>query len=230
MSSNSFVQRLIRDEAGGPLVEATVLIPIMFTFLFGAIDFCFLFYQWNAAAKAVEVGARIAAVSNPVASGLNNISQNVVNPGVVDPGDPMPAFTITCDGSAGSCTCSGAACAGTAITYDLTAMRTIVFGRAGLTSCGTPSSYYFAGMCNMFERITPGNVQVVYTQTGLGYAGRPDGPQPTVTVSLLQTAGAALQFQYFFLGGLLGFANINIPAFPTTITGEVLSSTAQPPP
>ena len=28
-------------------------------------------YQWNAAAKAVEIGARIAAVSDPVASGLN---------------------------------------------------------------------------------------------------------------------------------------------------------------
>ena len=42
------------------------MIPIIFLFLLGAIDFLFAFYQWNAAAKAVQVGARIAAVSTPV--------------------------------------------------------------------------------------------------------------------------------------------------------------------
>ena len=35
------------------------------------MDFLFLFYQWNVAAKAVEIGARIAAVSDPVATNLD---------------------------------------------------------------------------------------------------------------------------------------------------------------
>jgi hypothetical protein len=84
-------------------------------------------------------------------------------------------------------------------------------------------------MCNLYWRITPGNVQVQYTQTGMGYVDRPNGPQPTVTVSLLQEPdSAAIKFQFFFLGGLLGLADMNVPAFPTTITGEALSSSAVP--
>jgi hypothetical protein len=67
----------------------------------------------------------------------------------------------------------------------------------------------------MFDRITPRNVVITYTQTGLGFAGRPGGPVPTITVQLQN-----IPFQFFFLGGLLGFANINIPPVTTTITGE----------
>src|SRR6516165_4850614 len=64
----------MRDERGAVLVEVTVMMTIMFVFLLGAIEFLFAFYQWNAAAKAVQIGARIAAVSDPVAIGLNRLS------------------------------------------------------------------------------------------------------------------------------------------------------------
>jgi hypothetical protein len=225
MKVSRLLRRLVYDEAGGPLVEAAVLIPILFTFLFGAIDFAFLFYQWNAAARAVEVGARIAAVSDPVAIGLSGISDAAINGG--NAGDPVPPFTITCNGHTSQCSLSASFSA--TITYDAAAMQKIVYGRNGGTSCGTPSSLYFAGMCNFFPAVTPDNVQVVYRQTGLGFVQRPDGPQPTVTVSLLQTPNsAALKFRFFFLGALMGFADKNIPAFTTTVTGEVLSASAQP--
>src|SRR5438874_4636704 len=225
MNTNRLLLRLVHDEAGGPLLEAAVLIPILFFFLFGAIDFGFLFYQWNAAAKAVEVGARIAAVSDPVASGLSSIGNAATNGG--NAGGQMPAFTITCNGHTGQCSLSAGFSA--TMTYDATAMQKIVYGRNGGTSCGTASSYYFAGMCNFFSAVTPNNVQVVYRQTGLGYVQRPNGPQPTVTVSLLQTPdSAALKFRFFFLGGLMGFVDKKIHAFTTTVTGEVLSASAQP--
>ena len=68
MSISSSIARLIRDEDGGPLVEVAIIFPILITFLFGGVDFMNALYQWNAAAKAVEIGARIAAVSDPVAS------------------------------------------------------------------------------------------------------------------------------------------------------------------
>jgi hypothetical protein len=74
-------------------------------------------------------------------------------------------------------------------------------------------------MCKFYSPITAANVTIVYTQTGLGYAGRPGGPVPTITVSLQN-----LPFKFFFLSGLIGFANINMPAMTTTITGEGLSS------
>ena len=135
----------------------------------------------------------------------------------------MPSFTVTCnDGGGGSCSCSGT-CTGVS-GYNTAAINTIVFGR-GSSACGDATSPYYAGMCDIFPRIQPANVKVVYAQTGLGYAGRDGGPVPTITVSLQN-----LPFQFFFLGstGLLGSSSINMPGLQTTITGEDLSSVAPP--
>ncbi len=211
--------RVVRDTNGGVLVEVTVMMSIMFVVILGLIDFLFLFYQWNAAAKAVQVGARIAAVSDPVASGLRDVSTAMVGASV-RPGSAMPAFTVTCDGANRTCGCEGA-CTGFGV-YDAEAMNTIVFGR-GSKACGDADSFYHAGMCDIFERITPANVRIRYTQpappAGLGYAGRPGGPVPTITVSLQN-----MPFQFFFLGDLLGFRNLQIPAMVTTVTSEDLHS------
>ena len=102
-----------------------------------------------------------------------------------------------------------------------TAMNTLVFGR-GSASCNDATSYYTAGMCDLFPRITAANVRIVYSQTGLGFAGRAAGPVPTITVSL-----QGLTYQFFFLNSLPGFPTITMPSFATTITGESLSSGAQ---
>jgi hypothetical protein len=205
-----FSKRLHIDEEGGVLVEATVMLVIMLVFVFGCIDFLMAMYQWNAAAKAVQLGARIAAVSSPVSSDLSTLSG--LGSGV-NPGDPMPAFTRTCDGA--TSTCSGG-------TFSSTALDTIVYGR-GSSACGDGTSFYRTGMCDVFGRVTPANVVVKYEYTGLGYAGRPGGPVPTITVSLQN-----LNFQFYFLGGLMGFSDIAIPGMTTTITGEDLSSSAPP--
>ncbi len=208
---------LHRDDAGAVLVEVSILLPIIITVLCGSIDLLYALYQWNAAAKAVEVGARIAAVSDPVAIGLNSLSNQVVLSGTAGPRQPMPSFTITCDGSAQACTCVGA-CAGIAPnSFNRGAMNRIVFGR-GSTSCTNATSYYTTGMCGILPAITPANVRIIYTQTGLGYAGRPGGPVPTITLALQN-----LHFQFFFLSYLLG-ANIPIPAMMTTVTAEDLCS------
>jgi Flp pilus assembly pilin Flp len=213
------VLRFARDNDGAVLVEATIMMTIMFVFILGSVDFLFAFYQWNAAAKAVQVGARIAAVSDPVATGLNGLSARVVG-AALRPGSAMPPFTVTCDGGTATCSCDGA-CIGMG-GYDAAAMDTIVFGR-GSVACGDATSSYTAGMCDIFNRITPANVRIVYTQpaapAGLGYAGRPAGPVPTIRVSLQN-----MPFRFFFLGALLGFRDIRIPEVPTTITGEDLYS------
>src|SRR5207253_9659215 len=101
------VLRFTRDNNGGVLVEATIMITIMFVFVLGSIDFLFAFYQWNAATKAAQVGLRIAVVSDPVARGLNGVSASVVSASL-RPGAAMPLFTVTCDGATATCSCSGA--------------------------------------------------------------------------------------------------------------------------
>ena len=225
--SMSFNWRFARDQDGSVLVETTVLIPILLVFVLGAVDFSLAFYQWSLATKAAQVGARIAVVSDPVASGLNNISTGVLS-STVAAGDPMPAFQVTCDGAAASCTCTVGTCPGMG-TFSWAAMNNIVCGRdnTSATECNystqcSATSYYFRGMCDIYPRITAANVIIRYTQTGLGFAGRSGGPIPTIAVSLQN-----LPFQFFFLNGLMGFGPINISSEITTTTGEVLSSAAQ---
>jgi Flp pilus assembly protein TadG len=96
------ILRFTRDNNGGVLVEATIMITIMFVFVLGSVDFLFAFYQWNAATKAVQMGIRIAAVSDPVARGLNGLSAGVVS-AALRPGSAMPSFTVTCDGGTATC-------------------------------------------------------------------------------------------------------------------------------
>ncbi len=222
--------RFARNQDGSVLVEATVMMTIIFVFVLGGIDFLFAFYQWNAASKAVQLGARIAAVSDPVAQGLKGLSTAVVGTSG-NPGDQtMPSFTVTCDGHAATCTCTGT-CTGMATnSYNAAAMDTIVYGRNNSGACNNAGGVYFAGMCNMFPGLTPDNVKIVYTSPGnanggLGYVGRPDGPVPTVQVSLQR-----VNFTFYFLGGLLGFGQRQVgpsATSPTTTTGEALSSCAQ---
>jgi TadE-like protein len=210
-------REFVHDCHGAVLVEVTVVMTIMFIFILGSIEFLFAFYQWNAATKAIQIGARIAAVSDPVAAGLNGLSAAVVS-AVLPPGATMPNFVVRCDGAAATCTClTIGACPGVG-TYNPAAMNTIIFGR-GSSSCSDAKSFYDAGMCDIFSRITAANVVITYAQTGLGYAGRPGGPVPTITISLQN-----LPFQFFFLGGIRGFKDIPIPALTTSITAEDMSS------
>lgn len=207
----SAARDLCNDQDGGALVEATIVIVLFLVFVLGSVDFLMAMYQWNAAAKAAAVGARIAAVSSPVASDLSSLTG--MEGGELPGTSPPASFTTrTCSGGTGSCNGGG--------TYSVTAMNTIVFGR-GSAACGDATSFYTTGMCDIFSRIQPANVVVSYTFTGLGFAGRPGGPVPTITVTIQN-----IPFQFFFLGGLLGFSNINIPPMTTTITGEDLSSSA----
>lgn len=214
---SSALARLVRDETGAVLVEVTVVMVLIFIFILGSVDFLFAFYQWNAVSKAVQIGARLAAVSDPVAAGLNGLSVAVVNSSA-PPGSDMPRFRVRCERKSETCRCVGA-CAGVGA-YNPAAMKTIVFGR-GSSSCTDAASIYEAGMCDIFPRIADANVIIEYVQTGLGFAGRPGGPVPTITVSI-----GDLPFQFFFLSGILGFDNIQIPASTTSMAAEDMSSGA----
>ena len=196
------------DRSGATMVEFAVGVFLFLVFTSGLVEFTLAFWQWNAAAKALQVGARLASVSNPVSSDLSTMTGME---GGAAPGGKMPYFKRVCSGASQSCSDGG--------TYSAAAMSTIVRGRDG--TCGTLGPDGYPGMCDIFSRITPANVRITYTHTGLGFAGRPGGPVPTITLEL-----TGLTYSFVFLNALLRFPPITIPAMRTTITGEDLSTAA----
>ena len=64
------------------------------------------------------------------------------------------------------------------------------------------------------------NVQITYSQNGLGFVGRPNGLPVTVTVTL-----TSMTFRFLVIDKLLGFGGtFSMPPFNATLIGEDLSS------
>ncbi len=235
-------KNLLQDTSGAVMVEFTAAATVFLLLLFGSVEFANLFYQWNAATKAVQWGARVAAVSDPVASNLKTLigTEDGTTPGVVSTAN----YDCTCgwDQATTTMKCSGSVPTGAiACTYDAAALQTLVFGRgangAVYQTCQTSPANI--GMCNLFPGLALENVTVEYKYTRLGYAGRPGsggntgGPVPTITVSLHQRVIAVdpnvLKFQFVLIGGLMKIGNtaftgsIDMPSFATTVTGEDLA-------
>jgi Flp pilus assembly protein TadG len=191
--------RAARD--GSVMIEFALIVSLLLILTCGIVDFSLALYQWNGAAKAVELAGRLAATSDPVSSDIPNLS-------------PTAAFTRVCSGSTAKCT-NG--------TYSAAAMNTIVYGR-GKTACGPVASGQLAAMCDVFPGLTASNVTITYQQSayatsGLGFASRSSGPVPTITVEV-----TGLTFNFYFLNGLLGLAPMTMPTMRTTTTGEDLST------
>ncbi len=220
------LKRFVRDDDGAVLIENTVTITAFFLILFGIIDFSNVYYQWNGATKATQHGARLAAVSDPIDTGLRTFTGLAISP---TPGDPLPA------GSQATIVCRATNAAGSAVTCDEAigalnagAMQRIVYGAAGRTACVANPSRQTVGMCNFLTRIRANNVEVQYAFTGLGFSGRPGGAVPTITVRLRDDANA-LPFQFIMVGALANLTNVKMPPLSTTVTGEDLNIVPPPP-
>ncbi len=206
------IRRFLRESCGAAMVEFTIVIFALILVTGTVVDGGFAFFQWNAATKALQQGARLAAVSSPVSSDLASLSG--LEGGAL-PGDPFPSFVRVCNGAAQSCSNGG--------TYSAAAMDTLVWGRGDL-ACGTVAAGQLAGMCDVFWRVGQENVIVTYRESGMGFAGRPGGPVPTITLEL-----TGLTFSPPFLGSVLGIGPIAMPPMRTSVTGEDLSTTVASP-
>ena len=190
------------DESGATAVEFGLIGWIFITLIMGVMDLGYAFWQWNAATKAVQVGARLAATSDPVSTDVAALV--AFNPAIYDPSQPTLAFRRSCGtGGTGPCTSS------------TTALNTLVYGR-GNTACQKEPPRG-GGMCNFFERIEPRNVGVDYVRASGAPAGEP-APPSTVTVRL-----TGLTYDFLVLNGLLGFGPIPMPTLSATATAEDLS-------
>jgi Flp pilus assembly protein TadG len=203
MRSGGLVNRLLQDTEGGALLEFTLVFPILVLVALGTVDFTYLLFDQSLANKAAFAGARMAVVSDPVATGITNLTYSTAGSelnrscydatGGVDSTSSCPTVATTCTPAAsnGSCT-NGYAWAETAFTK--------IFDR----------------MHGIYPQLRRQTVRISYKTTGLGFVGRPNGLPMSVTVSI-----QGMTHQFYFIGPLARIASTpTIPAFATTLTSE----------
>jgi len=191
-----------RSEDGTTLVEGLLVFPILLIVFAALIEFGFAVFQWNQAVKAVQLGARLAAVSDPLPEDMSALTADYSG---VPQGQPTPNSSVTVSCGAGEAPCNAAR------------LNRLIYGSDG--ACDAAYGTSLPGMCDFNPSIRPSNVRISYHRSGLGYVGRPWGPVVTVTLEL-----DGLTFNLPFMGALLGINNMTIPAHPVTVTSEDLCS------
>lgn len=196
-----------RDE-GAVLVEGLLVLPILVLVMASFVELGFAMFQWNQVVKAVQVGARQLAVSDPILTStqMDGFTSDL---GGIDAGQPIPATVVSASCGAGT----------TACTTD--GMNRLI--RGSDSACTPNLAGSVSGMCDLFPGLNAGNVQVTYTRDGLGYVGRPGGPVLSITV---QTTN--VYFSFLLLDALIGPDGIPMPAHSVTITSEDLNSGSSP--
>lgn len=202
--------RFGRDENGAAMVEMSIVLTLFLLLTMGFVDFAHAFYRWNSASKAVQVGARMASISDPVATALT------VRPwGGNTPGAPTGAYgPYECKYVSGTPSCTNGGGAFIAANFSRIFRGDVPM--ANDDSCAQPTGTQRRGLCHFLPGIRRDNVVITYTGSGLGYQGRAAGAVPTITVELRN-----VNFQFFFVGPLLNIANaITMPTMLSTVTGE----------
>jgi hypothetical protein len=211
----SRLRRFLSDTTGATAAEFALILPVALLFLLGTIDIGRYFWAINEGEKAVQMGARYAVATKLVTPGLNEVSYiDFACPGgALKAGEPIcreALGTVMCTGNGASVSCN---CVDDAI------------GGAG--SCpdlGTPRVDEFNAIARRMqvvnERITPANLRVSYSGSGLGFAGDPatdSNGDPLIEISPVTTV--ELTGVSFRSISLLGYG-ITLPNFRYSLTLE----------
>lgn len=191
----------ISNTSGNSAAEFALVLPVVVAFFFGIIDGGRYFLEVNRAEKATQAGARVAAVTDMVPQGLVTYSYSLSSG--VGQGQPVdesyfPGVECTQTGSSVTCDWLSTPVDSFDLNPDSTAFAEIV-----------------DRMDDYMPTLTAENVEIVYGNSGLGFAGDPSGPDvaPFITVRLRD-----MEFQPI-LTVLFG-ATWGLPAAPYTITQE----------
>ena len=194
------------DTSGLAMTEALIVLPLLLLVMAASIEMSVAMFQWSQTVKAMQIGARLAVVSDPV----TDISSLSVYPSGSQTGDPISstATPVVCGAGATAC--------------NVTEMTRLYNGgdACGVTTTG------LVGICDVAPFIGINNLRVTYTRSNLGYVDRPGGPVVTVT---LETRN--LFFNFLVLDDLMRFfqplgvpAGIAVPPHRVAITSEDLCS------
>lgn len=192
-----------QDQRGVTLVEGLITLPLVLLMFAAFVEFGYAMSQWNQTVKALQFGARLAAVSDPLTSDFDEVFP-------IEADNPLDNGDLTPNNAAISSTCGPdlANCSG-----ELSRIVLGSDGQCGVTSDPNP------GICDLNGRIQPANMVVTYQRSGLGYWGRPNGPVLTMRLEVRDVT-----FDLPLLGGLLGLDQFEIPAHPVTLTTEDLET------
>jgi Flp pilus assembly protein TadG len=193
------------DQRGAAAVETAIVAPFLFMAVIGMFDLGVLLFRWNQAVEATRVGARLAAVSDPVSTELSTMTGLETG---VQPGDPAGTYERLC--AAGGQTCTGG-------TYGAPAFSRIFHG-PGSAACGDAGAREQLGMCDAFSQLQASHVSIRYRNSGVDSAGVAGALRPLITVRVSGApSGVSL------LGQMLP-ALLTLPDAETTVVAEDMKS------
>lgn len=184
---------------GATAAEFALVLPLVLLFLFGIIDVGRLMWTLNTAEKATQMGARAAVVSTLVPGGLADTNYGTT----LGQGAPITTaqfVSTTCVKPANTVAC---ACPNGAPCPTLTPLN------------GGAFDAIVTRMQGVAPAIAAADVEIIYSNSGLGYAGDPTGPDvaPLVTVRAVGIDFTPLLFQFFG-------ASFSLPAISASMTME----------
>ena len=155
----SMVKNFIQDQGGASAAEFAVILMLLMVLTFGVMDMGYALWQWNNAEKAGQFGARLAALSTPLAPGLATYECGTT---ATTAGQPCSQG----GNSFGVVTCTGTGCTG------------------GFGFSQAEADRLLARMQMIFPRIQSENLIVQYEDLQLAFDGR-GSPVASVTVRIV---------------------------------------------
>lgn len=195
---NNRLSSIIRQDDAASSVEFALVLPLLILFLFGIIDVGRYMWLLNRVEKATQMGARMAVVTGMVPTDLASANFGfTLGQGAQIPKSSFGSMQCSSNGTTASCSCV-LNCSGIGTTADnanfnrVADRMTLISGVVGRSK-----------------------VQITYTNSGLGYAGDPTGPDvaPIVTVSAVGVGFQSLLGRFFGI-------NLTLPTVSSSLTLE----------
>ena len=195
-----------RDEGGASAIELALLAPVFLVALLAIFDLGLYVWRWNQTVEAARVGARLAVVSDPVASDLKAMTGLETG---VEPGQPVGAYERVCTGIA----CTNGV-------YSASAMDRLFYG-PGAQGCDDTVRTENAGMCDVLPTLARSNVTVSYRSSGVDAAGVVGALKPLVSVKISGAEPNLFFIDYFVPSGFT-----TLPDAEVTVLAEDLRTAA----
>lgn len=187
-----------RRSEGAAGAEFAMVLPLLILLLLGIVDVGRYMWALNELEKATQMGARMAVVTTMVPTDLANTNfGSTLGQGASIPTSSFGAMQCTSNGTTASCSCISN-CSGIGNTADTTAFNRVA-DRMNL----------IAGF------VGRSNVTIRYENSGLGYAGDPNGADVAPIVTVSATGVPFRPALFMFLGG-----RVVLPTVSASLTLE----------